>query len=214
MKKSALALAMTGGLEVKMTPWAGVAPLIEAMRQTEVTGKADKVLPLKKSSKGLTSGQMLESFVLLSTLGGECVDMERLRQDGALSQILGYAMAAPGTARQWLDRFHDEDLMAGRPLQGCFLPPESAGLAGLKEVNRHVVHAYIQNVKVSQRVTLDIDAHLVETDKAEARCCYEGFKAFQPVEVCWAETGLVLADEFREGNVPASEGNKRLVDAA
>ena len=84
-KKSALALAMTGGLDVRMTPWAGVAPLIEAMRQTEVSSQAEKVLPLKKSSKGLTSGQMLECFVLLSTLGGECLeDMERLRQDGAL----------------------------------------------------------------------------------------------------------------------------------
>jgi len=214
-KKSALGLAMMGGLEVKMTPWAGVAPLIETMRQTEVGSKADEVLPLKKSSKGLTSGQMLECFVLLSALGGECLeDMERLRQDGALSQILGHGIPAPETARQWLDRFHDEELMAGRPLQGSFLPPESAGLAGLKEVNRHVVHAYRQNVKVSQRVTLDIDAHLVETDKAGARYCYDGFKAFQPVLVCWAETGLILADEFREGNVPASEGNKRLVDEA
>ena len=214
-KKSALGLAMTGGLEVTMTPWAGVAPLIEEMRQIEVTNKADKVLPLKKSSKGLTSGQMVECFVLLSTLGGECLeDMERLRQDQALSQILGYAIPAPETARQWLDRFHDEELMKERPLQGCFLPPESGPLAGLKEVSRHVVKAYVQNVKVSQRVTLDIDAHLVETDKAEAKYCYDGFKAFQPIEVCWAETGLVLADEFREGNVPASEGNKRLVDEA
>jgi hypothetical protein len=85
-KKSALGLAMTGGLEVVMTPWAGVAPLTETMRQIEVTDKADKVLPSKRSSKGLTSGQMLECFVLLSTLGGECLeDMERLRRDEALA---------------------------------------------------------------------------------------------------------------------------------
>jgi hypothetical protein len=214
-KKSALGLAMTGGLEVVMTPWAGVVPLIEAMRKTEVTSKADKVLPLKRSSKGLTSGQMLECFVLLSTLGGECLeDMERLRRDKALAQMLGYAIPAPETARQWLDRFHDEEAMKGRPLQGSFLPPESGPLAGLKEVNRHVVRAYVQNVKVSQRVTLDIDAHLVETDKAGAQPCYEGFKSFQPIAVCWAETGLVLADEFREGNVPASMDNRRLVDEA
>ncbi len=214
-KQSALGLDIAGGLEVRMTPWAGVAPLIEAMRQIEVPNKADKVLPSKRSSKGLTSGQMLECFVLLSTLGGECLeDMEHLRQDEALSQILGHAIPAPETARQWLDRFHDEELMKGRPLQGSCLPAESGPLAGLKEVNRHVVKAYIQNVKPGQRVTLDIDAHLVETDKAEARYCYEGYKAFQPIEVCWAETGLVLADEFREGNVPASEGNKRLVDEA
>jgi hypothetical protein len=185
------------------------------MRKTEVTSKADKVLPLKRSSKGLTSGQMLECFVLLSTLGGECLeDMERLRRDEALAQMLGYTIPAPETARQWLDRFHDEEAMKGRPLQGSFLPPESGPLAGLKEVNRHVVRAYVQNVKVSQRVTLDIDAHLVETDKAGAQPCYEGFKSFQPIEVCWAETRLVLADEFREGNVPASMDNRRLVDEA
>ena len=57
-------------------------------------------------------------------------------------------------------------------------------------------------------------AHLVETDKAGAHCCYDGYKAFQPIEVCWAETGLVLADEFREGNVPASMDNRCLVDEA
>jgi len=214
-KKSALALALMGGLQGPMTPWAGVGVLIEAMRQTEVTCKADRVLPLKRSRKGLSSGQMVESFVLLSTLGGDCIeDMERLRQDDALPQMLGYTIPAPETARQWLDRFHEEDCMKGRPEQGCFLPPESAPLAGLKEVNNHVVRAYVQNGKVGQRVTLDIDAHLVETDKTEARYCYEGFKAFQPVMVCWAETGLVLADEFRDGNVPASVDNRRLVDEA
>jgi hypothetical protein len=213
-KKSALALAMTGGLEVVMTPWAGVAPLVETMRQIEVTRKADKVLPLKKSRKGLTSGQMLESFVLLSTLGGDCLeDMERLRQDEALGQMVGHAIPAPETARQWLDRFHDEGLME-RGLLGCFLPAESGPLAGLREVNNHVVRAYVQNVKVGKRVTLDIDAHLVETEKAGALYCYDGFKAFQPIEVCWAETGLVLRDEFRDGNVPASKDNKRLVDEA
>lgn len=81
-KKSALGLAMTGGLQATMTPWAGVAPLIEAMRQIGMMEKADKVLPLKKISKGLSSGQMVECFVPLSTLGGDCLeDMERLRQD-------------------------------------------------------------------------------------------------------------------------------------
>ena len=59
-------MAMTSGLEVAMTPWAGVVPLVEAMRKIEVSRKADKVLPLKKSPKGLASGQMQGCFVLLS----------------------------------------------------------------------------------------------------------------------------------------------------
>jgi len=39
------------------------------MRQIELTSKADKVLPLKRSGNELSSGQILECFMLLSTLG-------------------------------------------------------------------------------------------------------------------------------------------------
>jgi hypothetical protein len=63
-------------------------------------------------------------------------------------------------------------------------------------------------------MTLDVDAHLVETSKEDAKLCYEGYPAYQPMEVVWAETGLVLADEFREGNVPASKDIRRMVDTA
>jgi hypothetical protein len=59
-KKSALAVAMTGGLEAAMTPWAGAGLLVETMRKIEMTNKADRVLPSKRSSKGVTSGQMVE----------------------------------------------------------------------------------------------------------------------------------------------------------
>lgn len=138
--------------------------------------------------------------------------MEKLRQDKGLAAMLGYTPPASETARQWLDKFHEEELMEGRPLQGSFLPPESNRLAGLKEVNRRLIWAYIEAVRPGWDVTFDIDAHLVETSKADAKYCYEGHKAFQPIEVTWAETGLVMADEFREGNVPASRGIKGLVD--
>jgi hypothetical protein len=83
---------------------------------------------------------MVESFVLLSALGGDCIDdMERLRQDKGLEVMLGYQPPAPETARQWLDKFHDDSLMQTRPLQGSFIPEESTGLAGLKETNRKVI---------------------------------------------------------------------------
>jgi len=158
---------------------------------------------------------MTESFVLLSALGGECVeDMEKLRQDKGLEAILGYQIPAAETARQWLDKFHDEELMSGQPQQGAFIPLESASLAGLREPNRQVIWSYIEKMKPGQEVTLDVDAHLVETTKANAFYCYDGRKAFQPIEVEWAETGLVLAEEFRQGNVRAGTDIKRIVDEA
>ena len=55
---------------------------------------------------------MVESFMLLSTLGGDCLDdMKRLRENKGLEAMLGYRPPAPETARQWLDRFHDEKVM-------------------------------------------------------------------------------------------------------
>ena len=156
---------------------------------------------------------MVECFVVGSALGMECLeDMERLRQDSGLAAMLGYKPPAPETARQWLDRFHDEELLQDRPAQGSFLPMESPGLAGLREVNRSVVRAYVRAVPPEGLVILDVDAHLVETSKEDAKVCYDGYRAFQPMVVSWRK--LVLVDEFREGNVPASMHIKEQVDLA
>ena len=210
-----LGVTVTGGLEEVVTPWAGASVVVEAYRRYGIGDAADRALPRKKTAKGLSQGQMAESFVLLSALGGECVeDMERLRQDKGLEAMLGYRIPAPETARQWLDKFHDEELMSGQLQQGAFIPVESPPLAGLREPNRQVIWSYIDKMKPGQDVTLDVDAHLVETCKANAFYCYDGYKAFQPIEVEWAETGLVLADEFRQGNVLAGKDVKRIVDEA
>ena len=210
-----LAVTVTGGLKETMTPWAGVSALAEAYRRYGVGDAADRALPKKKTAKGLSQGQMTESFVLLSALGGECIeDIERLRQDKGLEAMLGYQIPAAETARQWLDKFHDENSMSGQPQQGAFIPVESAPLAGLREPIRQVIWSYIEKIKPGQEVTLDVDAHLVETNKANAYYSYNGKKAFQPIEVEWAETGLVLAEEFRQGNVLAGTDMKRVVDEA
>lgn len=210
-----LGVKIVGGLREASTPWAGASLVVELFRRSGVDGVANKVLPAKGSAKGLKQGQTVESFVLLSALGGECVeDMGHLRDDAGLKGILGYRPPAPETARQWLDGFHDEALMLGQVLQGSFIPPESRPLAGLREVNRRTIWAYVEAEHPGWEVTLDVDAQLIETTKASAQYCYDGYKAYQPMEVSWAETMLVLADEFRQGNVPASKDISRLVEEA
>ena len=195
-RRSKLGIDYVGGLREESTPFGGTGLLVELYRESGVSGVAERVLPQKRSSKGLRQCQMVESFVLLSALGGECLeDMRRLREDEGLAALLGYTPPAPETARQWLDRFHDEEAMSGRPVQGSFLPAESSGLAGLREVNKRVIEAYVEAVKPKpvlsgaegKEVTLDVDAHLVETSKANAQYCYDGYKAYQPMEVEWAE---------------------------
>ena len=213
--KNLLGVKIVGGLRETSTPWAGVSLLVDLFRHLGMDEAANKILPAKGSSKGLKHGQMVECFVLLSALGGDCIDdIKRLRDDQGLAGMLGYQPPAPETARQWLDRFHDEAMMVGQPLQGSFIPPESKSLVGLNEINRRAVWTYVENLKPEREVTLDVDAQLIETNKANARYCYDGYKAYQPIQVSWAETMLVLGDEFRDGNVPAGKDIARVVDEA
>lgn len=210
-----LGIGFEDGLREEVTAHAGVALLVETARRSGVIAAADRALPAKKNPKGLTQGQMVESFVLLSALGGECPDdLEKLREDQGLAAMVGYELPAPSTARGWLDLCHDDEALAERPLQGSFIPRESARLAGLRELVVQSVRAYVAAAKPSRQVTLDVDAHLVESSKREALPTYEGFPGFQPLLVTWAERELILAEQFRDGNVPAGVGIQALVDEA
>ena len=212
---SYVAMEFEGGLTELTTPYAGVTLLIELGRISEVMATAERCLPDKKSPKGLGQAQFVEAFVILSALGGDCIDdFDGLRLDRGLEAMLGYRIPAASTARQWLDLFHDETLLKDRPMQGSFIPMESARLAGLSSVSQRVTHGYVAAVKPANNVTLDVDAHLVESSKSTAFRTYEGFRGYQPLLVTWAETRLIMADQFRDGNVPASKGIKQLVDEA
>ena len=48
-----------------------------------------------------------------------------------------------------------------------------------------------------------MDALVIESDKREALYTYLGDRGYQPVIAYWAEQDLILADQFRDGNVPA-----------
>lgn len=192
-----LEIEFEDGLREEVTAHAGVSLLVETARRSGVIAAVDRALPTKKNPKGLTQGQMVESLVVLSALGGECPDdLQKLRQDQGLEAMLGYQLPAPSTARSWLERCHDDEALAGRPLQGSFIPQESTRLTGLREPVRQSVLAYVTVAKPAREVTLDVDAHLVESSKREALMTYEGFPGYQPLLVTWAEADLILADQF------------------
>jgi hypothetical protein len=57
-----------------------------------------------------------------------------------------------------------------------------------------------------QRIaTVDQDATIIESHKQAAYSHYEEGRGYQPMVAVWAEADLVLADEFRDGNVPARQ---------
>ena len=140
--RQALDIDLRGGLTDKVTPHAGVALLIETLRLAGVVTSANQCLPAKQSPKGLAPGELVEACVLLSALGGACIDaFDHLRREQGLAALLGYQLPAAATARQWLARFHAAELLADRPAQGSFIPAATAGLAGLRSVLARTVQA-------------------------------------------------------------------------
>ena len=83
-------------------------------------------------------------------------------------------------------------------------------MEGLAEVNTALL-ASVQRHAPQEEATLDIDATLAETTKKEALFCYEGYRAYQPITSYWAETGMAVVSEFRDGSVPAGHEMLRIV---
>lgn len=114
--------------------------------------------------------------------------------------------------RTFLDRFHDEDLEALRPpraQQRRFIVPSSGPVRGLQNVRagavRRIARRYAEQDQAQRIATVDQDATIIESHKQAAMSHYEGGRGYQPMVAVWAEADLVVADEFRDGNVPARQ---------
>jgi hypothetical protein len=196
-----------------VTARAGVPSLIEAFRRMGAGAKIDDLVKIKQRSRGLLSSQMAESFFALWASGGErCEDLDRLRQDAALNALIGYDLPAAQTGRDFLAAFHEDDLPLLHEGKST-VPIETAPLVGLAAANREMI-LDLQSRKPVRTATLDVDATVIVSSKRAARFTYEGDRGYQPVLVVWAEQDVIIADEFRDGNVPASVGNARVIEKA
>jgi Transposase DDE domain group 1 len=121
-------------------------------------------------------------------------------------------LPAPQTARDFLDAF-DEAVPPLWQGERCQVQGEGERLQGLAKANRRLI-AFLQERRPQATATLDIDATILESQKRSALPTYDGRTGYQPVVALWAEQDVILADEFRDGNVPAGTGNRRLVERA
>lgn len=79
-----------GGLTDKVTPHAGVALVIESGRRSGVIAAAERALAAKTSPKGLRQGELVETVVLRSAVGGDGLDdLDDLRRDQGVAALTG-----------------------------------------------------------------------------------------------------------------------------
>ena len=197
-----------------ITAHAGVPLVIEMFRVSGAAEKTDQLLRHKKKALGLTPSEMLESVFALWTTGGErCEDFESFRTDRALVALLEHDLPSPQCTRDFFNTFH-----AGKPEdlpailwsgEASVVYEETPRLQALSAINKTIID-HVQSRAVETDATIDLDAVILECDRAEAERTYEGMKGYQPVVAVWAEQDLILSDEYRDGNVPARSGNLRV----
>jgi hypothetical protein len=192
---------------------AGVLVLPRVYRSLGVPGLIEANLHFKQRQRGFAEAQIGESIVMLQAVGGECPeDLPLLHQDPLLHNALGYALPKVTAVRSFLEKFHDGKLAASRPAraeQKSFIFPSSEPIQGLQNVQAGLVgriaRKYAEQGQPLSIATVDQDATIIESHKKAARYHYEGGRGYQPMVAIWAEADLVLADEWRDGNVPARQ---------
>jgi hypothetical protein len=200
-------------LEEMASPNAGLLATSRALRALKIPDLIAANLQLKKRDRGCSDGQYIESIVLLQTAGGDCPeDMSLIAGDDCLERGLGFALPKTGAVRAFLNRFHDPEIESARPsraVQKSFIMPSSQPVQGLQSVLaggvRRAAKLYAEQGQALRLATVDQDATIIESHKANALNHYEGGRGYQPMVAVWAEADLVLADEFRDGNVPAQQ---------
>jgi hypothetical protein len=209
-------------LEEPASPHAGVLVISRALRSLKVPELTAANLQLKRRQRGYEEAQFIETVLLLQAVGGDCPeDLALLNQDAMLGRALGYELPRVTAVRNFLERFHDEELALQRPAreqQKSFIMPASTGLQCLQDVQAGVVGRIAQKYQAQGRpqsiATVDQDATIIESHKRTALPHYEGGRGYQPMVAIWAEADLVLADEWRDGNVAANQEPLRCAQLA
>jgi hypothetical protein len=203
-----------------LTALAGIPLVVQTFRSLGLVTSIQENLFLKQRQRGYDEATYIESFVVLNAAGGDCLDdFAVLRRDGGLAGLIGHELPSPEAARKFLYQFHDEEKLSAAQKQlsesvSSYVPEESFELKGLHRVNRDLVAEMGRRCADQRIATIDLDSTIIESEKQQARRTYAGSTGYQPMLALWAEMNLIVADEFRDGNVPAHKDPVRVAKRA
>jgi len=173
-----------------ITGFAGAGLLAKVAEETGLLLWLDRFVSVKLRQRGYAPSATVLDLMLVSLLGGECIDdLEVLRRDLGLKQLLGRQVIAPSTAHDFLRRL-------GRK-----------GLQGLGRVRKNLLET-VAKATGETTATLDCDATFIPSGVQGAQMSYKGEPGWMPMLAFWAETDMVVHEEFRTGN--ASPGGDAL----
>ena len=178
-----------------ITSHAGLALLGEFLVGLGLPGLLNRELPKPGSGAGYCPSEHVLPLILMLNGGGRSLeDLRQIKEDRGLRELLDMRRVPSSDAvGDWLRRYG-----------------ENAGLQGLARVNRRLLERGLKGDGVMD-YTLDIDATGIEAHKQSAKRTYKGYTGYMPIVGHLAENGLVIGDDFREGNVPPASRNLEFI---
>lgn len=221
-----------------MTALGGLPAYLDLAQVIGLSKSIQKHIKVRAGGQGWTDSQMVLALVLLNLAGGDCVeDIKVLEADDGFCEVLKKvemhglrrkvrrallrrwrkertrAVPSPSAIFRYLAQFHDEQQEGHRQAGKAFIPSANEHLSGFVGINQDLA-AFSSLQHAESTATLDMDATLVATSKADALFCYKGYKSYQPLNTWWAEQEIILHTEFRDGNVPAGFEQLRVFEEA
>lgn len=174
-----------------LTAQAGLALFGEYLHALGVPSCFDRELPGPLNRTGYAPSAYGMPLLLMLQGGGRSLeDLRALRADEGLRTLLGLtSFPSSDAAGDWLRR-----MGAGE------------GLEGLARVQRRLLRKLLKK-ETRNEYTLDIDATQIIAEKEAAHWTYQGEKGYMPLVGTLAENGLIVGDEFRDGNAAPAAGN-------
>ena len=160
------------------------------MDSLNLAERIDQHFPLPNSNRGFRPSEVIKTFILMQHEGSfHLDDVRHIHDDEALRMVLDLGkLPRATTLGDWLRR------MGSQPqIQEAWV-----------KVNQALLQSALHRCK---KVTLDIDATEIVSHKAEAEWTYNKNKGFMPMVGHIAETGQVVAVDFRKGNTPPAKDN-------
>jgi Transposase DDE domain group 1 len=183
IKQTVLPFKVEATMEM-ITAHAGLALLGEFAAGLGLNKALNGCLPAPGSGVGYLASEHVFPLILMLNGGGRTLeDIREIRDDVGLREVLQMKrMPSADATGDWLRR-------SGK----------NGGLEGLDKVRRRVLKRTFKHEK-GKSYTLDIDATGIEAEKESAKMTYKGYTGYMPMVGHLAENGLIVGDEFREGN--------------
>jgi hypothetical protein len=178
-----------------LTSRAGLLAIAQLMDSLSLAERIDQHFPQPNSNRGFLPSEFIKAFILMQHEGSfHLDDIRHIQDDEALRTVLGLnRLPKATTLGDWLRR------MGSKPqIRDPWV-----------KVNQALLQSALHHCK---KVTLDIDATEIIAHKADAGWTYNKNRGFMPMVGHIAETGQVVAVDFRNGNVPPAQDNLAFIN--